>query len=251
MAALLYTGPGSVITGSAALRWQGLRPPQADHVDVLVTLKRRRQSVEFVRITRSVRMPEQVCINGPVRFTMAARAVADAARSLDDLRQVRSVVADAVQRGWCRVAELAKELDEGPTHGSARLRRVLAEVADGVRSVSEGEFRDLVIGAGLPVPMFNARLYVGNKLIAVADAWWPEAGVAGEVDSREWHLSPEDWQKTLSRHARMTALGLLVLHFTPGQIRREPAQVVATIRAALEVGREQRPSQVEARPTAG
>ena len=99
--------------------------------------------------------------------------------------------------------------------------------------------------------MFNARLYVGNKLIAVADAWWPAAGVAGEVDSREWHLSPEDWQKTLSRHARMTALGLLVLHFTPGQIRREPAQVVATIKAALEAGREHRPSQVKARPAAG
>jgi very-short-patch-repair endonuclease len=87
------------------------------------------------------------------------------------------------------------------------------------------------------MPMFNARLYAGQVLIAVADAWWPDAAVAAEVDSREWHLSPEDWERTLRRHARLTAHGILVLHFTPKQIRTEPAQVVAAIRAALDAGR--------------
>ncbi len=110
-------------------------------------------------------------------------------------------------------------------------------MADGVRSGAEAEFRDLVIRAGLPKPMFNARLYAGKVLIAVADAWWPEAGVAAEVDSREWHLSAEQWEQTMRRHARMTAQGILVLHFTPKQIRTEPAQVVAAIRAALDAGR--------------
>jgi len=38
----------------------------------------------------------------------------------------------------------------------------------------------------------------------------------------------------MRRHARMTALGLLVLHFTPRQIREEPDQVLAIIKAALE-----------------
>ena len=84
--------------------------------------------------------------------------------------------------------------------------------------------------------MFNARLYAGNVLIAVADAWWPDACVAAEVDSREWHLSAEQWEQTMRRHARMTAQGILVLHFTPKQIRTEPAQVVAALRAALDAG---------------
>jgi hypothetical protein len=86
----------------------------------------------------------------------------------------------------------------------------------------------------VPMPMFNAGLYVGQVLIAVADAWWPEAAVVAEVDPREWHLSPADWEQTLRRHARLTAHGILVLHFTPRQIRTEPAQVVAAIRAALD-----------------
>ncbi len=179
-------------------------------------------------------MPEQVCGSGQIRFALAARAVADAARSMTSLREIRAVVAGSVQQDWCRVGDLAAELRDGPQPGSAAFRRVLAEVADGVRSVSEAEFRGLIIRAGLAMPMFNARLYCGDVLLAVADAWWPDAGVAAEVDSREWHLSPEDWERTMRRHARMTAEGILVLHFTPKQIRAERTQVISTLRAALD-----------------
>ncbi len=93
--------------------------------------------------------------------------------------------------------------------------------------------KDLIRRGRLPQPLFNARIYCGDELVAVADAWWPEAGVVAEVDSKEWHLSPKDWEKTMSRHARLTSLGILVLHFTPRQIRQEPEQVLAIIRQAL------------------
>ena len=248
MAALLYAGPGSVITACAALKRLGIRAPSISYVDVLVPAKRRRQSVGFVRVQLTTRMPGLVCVSGKIHFTMVPRAVADAARAMTSIREVRAVVADAVQRDRCRVAELAGELDDGPVAGSARFRRVLAEVASGVRSVSEGEFRDLILHAGLPVPMFNARLYSGDVLIAVADAWWPEAGVVAEVDSREWHLSPEDWERTLRRHARLTSEGLLVLHFTPKQIRTEPEQVIATLCATLDARRGAGPFRVRALP---
>ncbi len=85
--------------------------------------------------------------------------------------------------------------------------------------------------------MFNARLYAGQVLLAVADAWWADAGVAVEVDSREWHLSPDDWERTLQRHARMSAHGIIVLHFPPSRIRADPAGVVADVKAALAAGR--------------
>lgn len=65
--------------------------------------------------------------------------------------------------------------------------------------------------------------------------------------SREWHLSPDDWAATLARHARMGRYGIVVLHFTPGQIRTKPEQVVTDIRAALLAGR---PLGVRARPAA-
>jgi hypothetical protein len=248
MVALLHAGPGSVITGCAALRRLGLKAPRTVIVDVLVPAARQCRSISFVRIHRTTRIPDLFCVSGPMRFALAARAVADAARGQANLREVRALVAGSVQSGWCRVGELAGELQAGPVAGSALFRRVLAEVADGVRSAVEADFRDLVMRAGLPSPMFNARLYAGRALIAVADAWWPDAGVAAEVDSREWHLSAEAWELTMRRHARMTAQGILVLHFTPKQIRNEPAQVVAALRAALDAGRATGQPQVRALP---
>ena len=97
--------------------------------------------------------------------------------------------------------------------------------------------RDLIHAHGLPPPLFNARLYVGPELVAVPDAWWPERGVAVEVDSREWHLSPENWDRTLRRGTRMNALGINVMHFTPRRIRTEAAVVAGEIRSALVSGR--------------
>ncbi len=194
-----------------------------------------------MRVWPTTRMPEFVVADGAVRFTRAARAVTDAARELGSLRDVRAVTADAVQRRCCQLDQLIEELAQAPMRQSGWLRQALAEVADGVRSVAEGDLRDLIIRAGLPHPLFNARLYLGRTFLAKPDAWWPESGVAAEVNSREWHLSPEDWARTQARQARMGRHGILVLPFTPGQIRTEPARVAADIRSALQAGR-QRPA---------
>ena len=86
--------------------------------------------------------------------------------------------------------------------------------------------------------MFNARLFTADgSFIATADAWWPDAGVAAEVDSREWHLSPAQWERTMRRRATMTSRGILVLHFAPRQIRFEPTTVIAAVADTLQTGR--------------
>jgi hypothetical protein len=237
MAALLYGGPGSVITGAAALRRQGLHPPDDGVVDVLIPARYRRGSAGFARIHRTTKLPGQVVVIRGRDYAMVARAVADAARIPANRPEVRALVASAVQARRCPLGLLAAELREGPVRDSASLHKALGEVADGVRSGAEGDLRDLIRRARLPAPMYNARLFVtGGALLAVPDAWWPDAGVAAEVDSREWHLSPADWQHTLARHAAMTAHGILLLHFTPGQIRAQPGEVAAAIRKALAAG---------------
>jgi hypothetical protein len=242
MAALLYAGPGSLITGQTALLHYSMRvTADPDTVDVLVPIERQRRSTAFVRIHRTARMPDRISSVGPVRLVPAARAVADTARQLTSLRDVRAVAADAVQRGRCTLAQLASELATGPIRGSAKFRSVLAEVAEGIRSTAEGEIRDLIKAARLPMPLFNPSLYDGETFIAKPDAWWPEAGVAAETDSREWHLNPADWERTMARHDLMASFGIIVLHFSPRQLRQESSVVVDRIRRALEQGR-QRPA---------
>ena len=237
IAALLYAGEESVLTGLAALRHHGIRVPETKVATVLIPAGHVRRSRAFVRVAPTTRMPVPVLVRGAVAFAPPPRAVADATRELRSFREVRALVADAVQQRRCRVEHLQAELNDGPVRGSAWLRRSLAEVTSGIRSGAEGDFGDLLRRSELPMPMFNARLYAGKILVAVVDAWWDEAGVAAEADSQAWHLLPEDWEHTMQRHARMSAQGIIVLHFSPSQIRTEPARVVADIKAALAAGR--------------
>lgn len=249
MAALLYAGPRSLVTGPAALMYHGLRGPgMLETVDVLVPAGRQRHSTGFVRLHRTRRMPSRVVSSDPLRFVMVARAVADTARLLSEVRDVRAVVADAVQRGRCTVAELAGEVRDGPMRGSAAFRSVLAEVAEGIRSAAEGDLRGLIRTARLPMPLFNASLYAGDAFLARPDAWWPKAGVAAEVDSREWHLGPADWDRTRARHDLMCAAGIFPLHFSPRQIRRAPTEVVRMIRDALDRGLQRPPLPIRTIP---
>jgi hypothetical protein len=244
MAAMLYAGPGSVITGLAAVRLHHIRGPVTELIDVLVPASRKRRDADFVRLHRTARLPTRVWQLGPLRYAVPARAVADAVRELTSLRDVRAMVADAVQRGHCRVPDLSTELSTGPSRGSKLFREALADIADGIHSAAEGDLKDLLAKSGLPMPLFNASLYEGNgTFIARPDAWWPDRGVAVEVDSHEWHLSPHDHTRTLERQRRMGKRGILVLPFTPREIRTQPANVLAAIREALETGR--RPQNVE------
>jgi hypothetical protein len=240
MAALLHAGPWSVLTGLAAARRHGLSVCDPHQVDVLVPDHVQRHSPGFVRIQRSTRMPSEVCVDGEIKYTLPTRAVADAARSLTSSRDIRALVAQAVQRQRSSVQLLTIELEQGPAKGSAALRAALEEAGAGVRSAPEGDLRGLLKRERMELPVFNARLYDGTTLVAVADAWWEEAGVVAEVDSREYHYSAEDWQRTMRRHDRLVAHGVLLLHFTPRQIRTAPDEVVAQIRAALASG-QQRP----------
>jgi hypothetical protein len=237
MAALLYAGPGSLVTGPMALLHHSLRGGSAvDFIDVLVPMGRQRLSTGFARLHRTTRMPSRASSIGPVRLAPVPRAVADTVRQLTELREVRAVVADAVQLGRCTVGQLTEELRTGPVKGSAVFRSVLSEVAGGIRSTAEGDLHDVITSARLPIPLFNPSLYDGEVFLGRPDAWWPDAGVAGEVDSREWHLSPEDWDRTRRRHDLMAAAGIILLHFSPREIRREPAKVARMIRGALDRG---------------
>lgn len=246
MAALLYAGPLSVLTGPAALRRHGLSPgrpgahgrEQFSPVDVLVPHGSRRADVAFARLHRTSRLPAPFCVAGEIRFALPPRAVADAVRPMTDLADVRAMVAEAVQRGRCSIQHLALELAAGPMVGSGLFRRALAEVAEGIRSAVEGDLRDLIRWARLPVPLYNPRLLVDGKFLAMPDCWWPEAGVAGEADSRAWHFAPDDWEQTLARHARMSAQGIIVLHLTSQRIRFKRREVAEEIRRALSVGRQ-------------
>jgi hypothetical protein len=235
-AAWLYAERAIAITGLAAVAIHGIPATRPELVDVLVPWQYRRTDVGFVRFHRTTIQPAAVFRLGLVGYADPARAVADAARQLPDFAEVRAVVSAGVQRGKVAIPQLTQALDAGPMRGSGRLRAALAEVADGVRSVAEADLRSLIKKAGLPTPLYNPRLFLDGEFLACPDAWWPDAGVAVEVDSRAYHLSAADWEKTMARHNQMVAAGILLLHFPPTQLRKEGRAVTNKIRSTLATG---------------
>jgi hypothetical protein len=236
MSALLYAGSASMLTGRAALRRYGVLPSVTGIVDVLVPTASRPADRRYVRIHRTRRMPGTFYRQGAIRFAPIPRAVTDAALDTSSVRDMRAIVCIGVDRGRCTLDDLAAELGRSRLRNGAMLRTVIADVARGIMSGPEGDLMDLIDRSDLPTPLYNPSLYLGGVFLAKPDAWWQEAAVAAEVDSREYHFDEADWEQTMQRHDRMTAAGIRVVHFTPWRIRAEPAKIVAIIRDTLRQG---------------
>ncbi|MBO0831828.1 MAG: hypothetical protein J2P29_07645 [Actinobacteria bacterium] len=240
IASMVYAGPDGLVSGPAALANYRIRGPETRMVDVLVPVTCKRSDSGFVLVHRTRRIPTTVIHDGAIRYALAERAVADTVRWMpgSDLAAIRAAVASAVQQGRCTIADLVAELQAGPIRGSAAMRKVLAEVIDGIRSPAEADLRTLIRRSAVPQPLYNPKLYLpGGVFLAQPDAWWPDHGVVAEVDSREWHLLPADWEDTMARHARMSAAGIVVLHFSPRQMREKPEDVIGLIVGAVNAGR--------------
>jgi hypothetical protein len=249
MAALLYAGPRSVITGPVAVRRHNLRCAGLNILDLLVPADSRRKSTGYVQIQRTIRMPADLYTTGPIRFTSPARAVADAARAMNRFSDVQALVCDAVQRGRCTLEELVGELNEGPKLGRRWYRMALAEVGEGIRSAAEGDLKRLIDRSDLDKPVYNADLYTLDGIfLGRPDAWFGRAGVAGEVDSREYHISARDYAETTMRHNRMEAAGIHMLHWLPSTIKSKPGRIIADLRDAIAAGNERPELPIRAVP---
>jgi hypothetical protein len=246
-AALLYAGPQSMITGAVAVRRHNLRCAGLNILDVLVSTGNHRKSTGYVQIQRTTRMPEDLYTTGPIRFTPLARAVADAARGMTRFSDVQALVCEAVQRGRCTLEELVTELNEGPSAGRRWYRMALAEVSDGIRSAAEAQLKRLIDRSDLEKPMYNADLYTLDGIfLGRPDAWFGRAGVAGEVDSREYHIRARDYAETTMRHNRMEAAGIHMLHWLPSTIKADPGEVIAGLRNAIAAGHKCPPLPIKA-----
>jgi hypothetical protein len=249
IAALLYAGPQSVITGPVAVRRHYVRCAGLNVLDVLVPANIRRKSTGYVQIQRTTRMPGDLYTTGPIRFTSLARAVADAARGMTRFSDVQALVCDSIQRGRCTLEELVQELQKGPSAGARWYRMALAEVSEGIRSAAEAQLKHLIDRSDLDRPMYNADLYTLDGLfLGRPDAWFARAGVAGEVDSRQYHLGAKDYEATTLRHNRMEAAGIHMLHWLPSTIKADPRRVIADLRSAIAAGNKCPPLPIKAIP---
>lgn len=82
--------------------------------------------------------------------------------------------------------------------------------------------------------MYNARLFtLDGEFIAMVDGYWEDQGLAGEVDSKAYHLSVAAQDRDRNRHNRLIAYGVNPMHFSPQRILNDPSGVLRDVKAAL------------------
>ncbi|MGW4893413.1 hypothetical protein ACWEQL_14285 [Kitasatospora sp. NPDC004240] len=260
-AALLYAAQngreegrreGAVITGAAALALYGFsavpRLPAVTGVAVLVPRQRRLKDAGEVRIRRTERELVARSVHG-LACAPVARAVADALREWADegvpdcaeagSRLVRAVLREAVARPEqrCTLRELIAELAESGLAEDVRVRAALDELLAAERESVLDRVGELVDEWLLPVPLTGPELRMrGGTYIAVPDLYWPQAGVAVEVDSELRCVSEGEEAWVRGGQHRMEYLGVRVVYVSGDRLAAEPDAVGEELREAFRAG---------------
>jgi very-short-patch-repair endonuclease len=224
-AALLYAGPGAMLSHQTAAYWWQLLPtqPSLSHV----ATPRNRASARGVRVHRQRDLPRIRHRGLPV--TTVERTLLDLAAVLP-FPALRRALAEADFRGRLDPGALRRELGRGRP-GAAALRKALAlhcpELAR-TRSVLEREFLALCERARLALPEVNEQ--VEGLMV---DALWRQARVIAELDGLAAHSSPAQLARDHDRDLRLRRAGYAVLRYSWRQVIADPAAVAADLRRVL------------------
>lgn len=266
LAALLYAGAPSMLTGTSALRRYGVRavrlqevaddePLRPEPVHALVPHDRRRLATGYARLERTRRFPEDANTVGGLTLAPVARATADAARRLRRPSDVAALVAEVVHRGLTDVGSLRAELERGQRRGSALLREALGPVALGAASGPEVDLVSILEPSGIPAVHYNVTLVDRRgAFVAIPDAWLDDVGLAIEVDSVEHHAGPDGFAATVQRNRRYAEAGVPVVQLLPRELHdpeRTLRQIQQSRRAAASRPRPDVAMVGDAQPVAG
>ena len=176
--------------------------------------------------------PQDIRLHQGLPVTSAARALLDVAARLPD-RDVEVLLAEALfARRLLTREEIAGLLARAGQHpGRARLERVASAQLNDTRTDSPPEERllELIRAGGLPEPRLRVHV-LGYRL----DFFWPELGLAVEVDAYGTHGSRARFESDRRRDARLlTEEGIYVLRLTRAAINERPFEAIALIARAI------------------
>ena len=234
-AALLHAGSSAALGAATACAWHGIECIADDtRVHVAVPASVRVRSAPLVRVHATTRPFTPVLVDR-LPTVPVARAVVDACLTMHGADDVRALCAEAVQRRMCTVERLSAELARAPSAGSATVRGVLAEIADGARSAPEAALhRSLRRVRRLPAYELNVNVYdrFGSWLARPDVVFW-ESRVIVEVDGWRWHRDPARQRADMRRQTRLEAAGWTVLRYAAADVLRDPGAVAREVAAIV------------------
>lgn len=227
MAAVLAAGDAASLSHASAAALWGIRPPAAGPIEVVVPNSTPRIA-RGITIHRSrVLEPHDLTRRLRIPVTSPARTIIDIAPRLSR-KQLERTISEADRLDLVSPDRLRDALDgRRRTPGVSVLRATLdARTFRLTASELERLFLAIVKAAGLPLPETGRRV---NGF--VVDFFWPALGLVVEADGLRYHRTPAQQARDRLRDQAHTAAGLVALRFTHEQIAKEPAHVVAVLRA--------------------
>jgi very-short-patch-repair endonuclease len=90
------------------------------------------------------------------------------------------------------------------------------------------------IDGGLPLPELQYEIvdYHGKRWRV--DFAWPDAKLAAEYDSAEWHANPDAFKHDRMKIARLQECGWTSIPIVVDDVRRHPTDLVARVFGHLE-----------------
>ena len=221
-AAVLYAGPGAMLSHAAALWWRGLldHPPWP----IQVSTHRRCRSRHGVKV-HGRRNCTRVW-HRDLPMTTIEQALLDFA-STAPLDRVRYALANADYLKVLDVPALQMIAGNGRA-GSAKLRNALQRHQPKLartRSPLERIFLPLCESYGIPPPD-DVNVWVEGVLV---DAVWWKARLVVELDGKDNHSSWAQIQRDRSNELRLRGAGFDVLRYGTVQLEEEPALVAGDV----------------------
>jgi hypothetical protein len=226
-AAVLYAGPGAMLSHATALYWRGLidSPPRPIHVST----PRRCRSLRGIRV-HGRRACERVWHKG-LPTTTVDQALLDYA-AVAPLARVRHALANADYHHVLDITAL--QVIAGT--GGARLRMALTRHEPKLartRSPLERIFLPFCECADIPLPD-DVNVWIEGVLV---DAVWREQRVVVELDGENNHSSWAQIQRDRSNELRLRAARYDVRRYGWVQLDDEPALVESDLMQALGLPR--------------
>jgi very-short-patch-repair endonuclease/predicted transcriptional regulator of viral defense system len=227
MAAVLACGRGALLSYRAAGALQALLPssPQFD-VTVPGGAGRSRPGV-VVHRSRCIDDEDRDTVRC-IPVTSVARTLVDLADVLDEKRLAKAIKEAEIQRTLDLIAierVLARMSGRAGRHKLARILLAYRPDPHFTRSEAERRLLALCKRHGLPAPAMNS--WAGGHEV---DAYWPDVGVAVEVDGAQTHTTREAFQRDRERDRALATQGVRVVRITWLDIQ-DDARLAAELKA--------------------
>lgn len=231
---VLHAGPPALIGGYTALELHGLRNWHRDDVTILVDDEAHLEPLPRVDWFRTRRPLALWKAKGSMPIARVEPAALLCAAYEPSWRTAQGLLAAVVQQRLTTASDLRRQLERmKPLRRAPRFRVLLTEIDGGAGSLAEVDVTRMCRGFGLPLPTRQRRRKDRGGRVRYTDCEWdlPDGTVLVlEVDGA-FHMEVEHWEDDIQRQRRLTTPGRLIVRCTSREVRDEPFQLAADLKA--------------------